>query len=115
LARDVISKFVDNISNEISVEFIQKIVASYYNIPVEKLREKTRKKLIVTARKLSMYLAKQLSDKSLSVIGDYFGGRDHSTVIHAVRSIEEMLDSDDRFKNVVADLTKKIQNNNTSK
>jgi chromosomal replication initiator protein len=111
LAREVIGKFVNNISNEISVEFIQKIVAAYYNIPVEKLREKTRKKLIVTARKLSMYLAKQLSNKSLVVIGEYFGGRDHSTVIHACKSIEEMLDSDDRFKNVVGDLTKKIQVN----
>lgn len=111
LAREVIGKFVNNISNEISVEFIQKIVAAYYNIPVEKLREKTRKKLIVTARKLSMYLAKQLSNKSLVVIGEYFGGRDHSTVIHACKSIEEMLDSDDRFKNVVGDLTKKIQTN----
>jgi len=114
LAREVISKFVDNISNEISVEFIQKIVASYYNIPVEKLREKTRKKLIVTARKLSMYLAKQLSNKSLAVIGEYFGGRDHSTVIHACKSIEEMLQNDDRFKNVVGDLTKKIKTNTGS-
>jgi len=111
LAREVISKFVDDVSNEISVEFIQKIVASYYNIPVEKLREKTRKKLIVTARKLSMYLAKQMSNKSLAVIGESFGGRDHSTVIHACRSIEEMLQNDDRFKNVVNDLTKKIKTN----
>jgi chromosomal replication initiator protein len=111
LAKEVISKFVDHVSNEISIEFIQKIVASYYNIPVEQLKDKTRKKLIVTARKLSMYLAKQLSDKSLVNIGEYFGNRDHSTVIHAIKSIEEMLQKDDRFKNVVNDLTKKIKTN----
>jgi chromosomal replication initiator protein len=111
LAKEVISKFVDHVSNEISIEFIQKIVASYYNIPVEQLNDKTRKKLIVTARKLSMYLAKQLSDKSLVNIGEYFGNRDHSTVIHAIKSIEEMLQKDDRFKNVVNDLTKKIKTN----
>ena len=114
LARQVISKFVDDISHEISLDFIQKIVASYYNIPAEQLKEKTRKKLIVTARQLSMYLAKQLSNKSLVVIGESFGGRDHSTVIHAIRSIEEMLQNDDRFKNVVNDLTKKIQSNNSN-
>ena len=111
LAREVISKFVEYVSNEITVDFIQKIVASYYNIPVEKLKEKTRKKLFVTARKLSMYLAKQLSDKSLVSIGEYFGNRDHSTVIHAIKSIEEMLQQDERFKNVVNDLTKKIKMN----
>jgi chromosomal replication initiator protein len=109
LAKEVISKFVEHVSNEISIEFIQKIVASHYNIPVEQLKDKTRKKLIVTARKLSMYLAKQLSDKSLVNIGEYFGNRDHSTVIHAIKSIEEMLQKDDRFKNVVNDLTKKIK------
>jgi chromosomal replication initiator protein len=52
-----------------------------------------------------------LSNKSLAVIGEYFGGRDHSTVIHACKSIEEMLQNDDRFKNVVGDLTKKIKTN----
>jgi chromosomal replication initiator protein len=115
LAREVISKFVDHVSNEISVEFIQKTVAYYYNIPVEKLREKTRKKLIVTARKLSMYLAKQMSNKTLVAIGEYFGGRDHTTVIHACKSIEEMLQNDERFKNIVGDLTKKIKSNTNSK
>lgn len=114
LAREVISKFVDYVSNEITVEFIQKIVASYYNIPVEKLKEKTRKKLFVTARKLSMYLAKQLCNKSLVSIGEYFGNRDHSTVIHAIKSVEEMLQQDERFKNLVSDLTQKIKTNTGS-
>lgn len=109
LAKEVISKFVDNISSEITVELIQKIVAEHYNIPVEKLKEKTRKRFVVRARQLSMYLAKQLSNKSLKHIGNAFGGRDHSTVIHACRSIEVLLENDTRFKNEVSDIAKRLK------
>lgn len=109
LAKEVISKFVDNISNEITVELIQKIVAEHYDIPVEKLKEKTRKRFVVRARQLSMYLAKQLSNKSLKHIGNAFGGRDHSTVIHACRSIESLLEADTRFKTEVSGLAKRLK------
>lgn len=109
LAKEVVSKFVDNINNEITVEFIQKIVAEHYNIPLEKLREKTRKRFVVRARQLSMYLAKQLSNKSLKHIGKAFGGRDHSTVIHACKSIEMLLENDTRFKNEVTGLAKRLK------
>ena len=109
LTKEVISKFVDNISNEITVEFIQKIVAEHYDLPVEKLKEKTRKRFVVRARQLSMYLAKQLSNKSLKHIGNAFGGRDHSTVIHACRSIEGLIESDTRFKNEVSDIAKRLK------
>lgn len=110
LAREVISKFVDNISSEVNIELIQKIVAEYYNIPVEKLKEKTRKKMIVRARQLSMYLAKSMSDKSLKLIGAAFGGRDHSTVIHACRSVEDLLENNTTFKDEVYKIEKKIKN-----
>lgn len=109
LTKEVIVKFVDNISNEVTVELIQRIVAEHYDIPVEKLKEKTRKKFIVRARQLSMYLAKKLSDKSLKFIGNAFGGRDHSTVIHACRSVEGLLGSDPRFKDEVTDIAKRIK------
>jgi chromosomal replication initiator protein len=109
LAKEVVSKFVDNISTEITVEFIQKIVAEHYDIPMEKLKEKTRKRFVVRARQLSMYLAKQLSNKSLKHIGNAFGGRDHSTVIHACRSIESLLENDTRFKTEVSGLAKRLK------
>ena len=109
LAKEVISKFVDNISSEITVELIQKIVAEHYDLPVEKLKEKTRKRFVVRARQLSMYLAKQLSNKSLKHIGNAFGGRDHSTVIHACRSIETLLENDTRFKTEVSDIAKRLK------
>ena len=110
LAKEVISKFIDNISNEITVEYIQKTVAEHYDIPMEKLKEKTRKKFIVRARQVSMYLAKQLSNKSLKHIGSAFGGRDHSTVIHACKTIENMLENDSRFKNELSDIAKRLKN-----
>lgn len=109
LAKEVISKFVDNISNDITVELIQKIVAEHYEIPIEKLKEKTRKRFVVRARQLSMYLAKQLSNRSLKQIGTAFGGRDHSTVIHACQTIESMLENDTRFKTEVSDLAKRLK------
>lgn len=109
LAKEVISKFVDNISSEITVELIQRIVAEHYDLPVEKLKEKTRKRFVVRARQLSMYLAKQLSNKSLKHIGNAFGGRDHSTVIHACRSIETLLENDTRFKTEVSDIAKRLK------
>ncbi len=110
LAKEVISQFIDNISNEITVEYIQKTVAEHYDIPMEKLKEKTRKKFIVRARQVSMYLAKQLSNKSLKHIGGAFGGRDHSTVIHACKTIENMLENDSRFKSELSDIAKRLRN-----
>lgn len=109
LAKEVISKFVDNIANDITVELIQKIVAEHYEIPIEKLKEKTRKRFVVRARQLSMYLAKQLSNRSLKQIGTAFGGRDHSTVIHACQTIEAMLENDTRFKTEVSDIAKRLK------
>jgi len=109
LSKEVIGKFMDNISNEITVEYIQKTVAEHYNIPMEKLKEKTRKKFIVRARQVSMYFAKQLSDKSLKRIGDAFGGRDHSTVIHACKTIEKLIANDARFKNELSEISKRLK------
>lgn len=109
LAHEVISKFVQDISDEISVEFVQKVVADYYKIQPKELKEKTRTKLIVIARQLSMYLAKTLCGKSLSEIGRSFGGRDHTTVLHACRSVEEMLQTNEAFKVVVEDIRGKIK------
>ncbi len=109
LTKEVIGKFIDNISNEITIEYIQKMVANHYDIPIEKLKAKTRKKFIVRARQVAMYLAKQLSNKSLKHIGGAFGGRDHSTVIHACKSIESLIENDTRFKNELSDISKRLK------
>ncbi|MEM6967410.1 MAG: chromosomal replication initiator protein DnaA [Bacteroidota bacterium] len=109
LAKEVIKNFVSQMSKEITVDFIQNLVADHFNVPVGKLAGKTRKRSIVIARQLSMYLAKNLTNKSLKAIGENFGGRDHSTVIYSCKAVQDLLDTDMIFKDTVADLEKKIR------
>lgn len=109
LAKKIIKNFVKSISREVSIDFIQKAVCEFYDVPVEKLKEKTRKRQIVQARQLSMYLAKTFTKNSLKVIGKHFGGRDHSTVIHSCQMVQNMMDIDPDFKKSVKELEKRIQ------
>ena len=109
LAKKIIKNFVKSISREVSIEFIQKTVCEYFNVPIDKLKEKTRKRAIVQARQLSMYLAKNYTKHSLKVIGKHFGGRDHSTVIHSCQAVQNLMDTDTDFKESVAEIQKKIQ------
>lgn len=109
LAKEVIKNFVKQMSKEITVEFIQKLVAEHFDLPVDKLKGQTRKRSIVIARQLSMYLAKNLTNKSLKAIGENFGGRDHSTVIYSCKAVQDLLDTDMIFKDTVFDLEKKIK------
>lgn len=109
LAKEVVKNFVSHINEEITVDYIQKLVADHFSVPVEKLQGKTRKRSIVIARQLSMYLAKNLTDKSLKTIGDNFGGRDHSTVIYSCKTVQDLMETDIIFKDTVAELEKKIR------
>ncbi|MFZ4632729.1 MAG: chromosomal replication initiator protein DnaA [Saprospiraceae bacterium] len=109
LAREVIRSFVSNINKEITVEFIQELVADHFSVPVDRLKQETRKRNVVIARQLSMYLAKKLTNKSLKAIGDIFGGRDHSTVIYSCKAVQDMMDTDALFKDTVGELEKKIK------
>ena len=74
-------------NRQISVENIQKTVADYYKIKVADMYSKKRPASIARPRQIAMYLAKELTQKSLPEIGELFGGRDHTTVLHAVRKI----------------------------
>ncbi|MEI7801803.1 MAG: chromosomal replication initiator protein DnaA [Bacteroidota bacterium] len=109
LAKRIIKNFVKTISREVSIEFIQKAVCEFFSVAPEKLKEKTRKRGIVQARQLSMYLAKSYTKNSLKVIGRHFGGRDHSTVIHSCQAVKDMMDTDKEFKESVLEIEKKIQ------
>jgi len=109
LAKKIVKNFVKNIAKEISIDFIQNTVCEYFDVPVDILKEKTRKRAIVQARQLSMYLSKALTKNSLKVIGKHFGGRDHSTVIHSCQAIQNLMDTDTVFKDQVEDIRKKIQ------
>jgi len=109
LAKSVVKQFVSQVNKEITVDNIKLLVADYFKVPVEKLHGKTRKRDIVIARQLSMYLAKNFTNSSLKVIGDKFGGRDHSTVIYSVKAVQDMMDTDLVFKDKVTELEKQVQ------
>jgi chromosomal replication initiator protein len=108
LARQVVRNFVKNANREISIESIQKIVSDYFDLPVETLKQKTRKREIVQARQISMYFAKKFTKSSLKLIGLHFGGRDHSTVIHALNTVSDLMTTDKEFHRYVDEIKKKI-------
>lgn len=109
LAKQMLKNFIKNTNKEISMEFIQKLVCEYFEVPVEMVKSPTRKREIVQARQISMYLAKSHTKSSLKTIGQFFGGRDHSTVIYACQTVEDLIDTDKKFKGYVADIQKKLK------
>jgi chromosomal replication initiator protein len=111
MAKRMMKNFIKHSSREISIEYIQKLVSDYYGISIDQIKSKTRKREIVQARQISMYFAKQLTKASLKNIGMYFGGRDHSTVIHACQTVNDLIDTDKKFKSDVEELSKRIKIN----
>ncbi|OOG76782.1 chromosomal replication initiator protein DnaA [Algoriphagus sp. A40] len=109
LAKTVIKNFIKDIETEVGIEFIQKSVSEYYGIHTDELKAKTRKKEIVIARQVAMYFSKEFTNHSLKSIGYHFGGRDHSTVIHAVQTVNDMIETDSGFRNSVNELKKKFK------
>jgi chromosomal replication initiator protein len=98
LAKDVLKVFVNTVCTPLNIEKIQESVSEYFNIPSELIRAKTRRQEVVIARQFAMYFAKELTNSSLKTIGLHFGGRDHSTVIHACQAIEEYIRSNTTYK-----------------
>lgn len=109
LAKSMLKNFIKNASKEISMDYIQKLVCEYFEVPIEMVKSQTRKREIVQARQISMYLAKSHTKTSLKSIGAFFGGRDHSTVIYACQTVEDLIDTDKKFKAYVADIQKKLK------
>jgi len=109
LAKQTLNNIIQNIETEVGIDFIQKSVAEYFDIKLEELKAKTRKKDIVMARQVAMYFAKEYTKFSLKSIGYHFGGRDHSTVIHAVQSVSDMRDSDKKFRASFEELEKRLK------
>ena len=109
LAKQTLKNIVHDIESEVGVDYIQKSVGEYFQISVEDLKDKTRKKEIVIARQVAMYLCKEYTNHSLKSIGYHFGGRDHSTVIHAVQSVSDMIEIDAKFCHSMDELKKKMR------
>lgn len=109
LARKIVREIASDRKLNLGIDDITKIVCEYLNVPENKVRDKTRKKEIVLARQLSMYFAKEYTKASLKTIGLHFGGRDHSTVIHACSSIEAEAKDDMQLAELVSKLKNKIE------
>ncbi|GAB4428826.1 MAG: chromosomal replication initiator protein DnaA [Bacteroidia bacterium] len=108
LTRSMLKSFVDNVSREITIEAIQQIVGEHFDIEIEDLKAKSRKRQIVQARQIAMYFAKEMTRHSLKSIGLFFGGRDHSTVIHALQTVNDLIATDKYFKNSVTEIRKRL-------
>src|SRR5690554_5744991 len=108
LAKQVIDKFVKNVRKEISIDYIQKIVSDYFDLDIETLCSKSRKRNIVQARQLAMFFAKKYTKSSLANIGSQIGKRDHATVLHACKTVDNLLETDKEFKNYFEEINKKL-------
>lgn len=109
LAKQMIDKLVKNSKREISIDYIQKVVCNYFNMSVDKLNSKTRKREVVQARQIAMYFAKSMTKASLASIGANIGGKDHATVLHACKTVNNLLETDKRFRGYVDDIDKKLK------
>lgn len=93
----------------VSIDVVQKTVAEFFRIPLSELRAKKRTKNIVFPRQIAMYLSRQLTAQSLPEIGNAFGGKDHTTVLHSCKKIEQGLTRDGEIKNIVEQLLTTLQ------
>lgn len=109
LVKQILQNMVNNIEKEIDIDFIQRSVSEYFDVTIDSLKAKTRKKEIVMARQVAMYFAKEYTNYSLKTIGLHFGGRDHSTVIHAIQSVNDLIDTNRKFKTSIEELQKKLK------
>ena len=110
LAQSIIEKSIKNHRKEITIDHIQKIIVDYFQVDLEDLQSKTRKRNIVQARQLAMFFAKKYTKNSLTTIGSQIGQRDHATVLHACKTVENLAETDREFKKYVEDLTLKFSN-----
>jgi chromosomal replication initiator protein len=95
LTKEALKDLIGAVNRQITVEYIQKSVAEYFKIKVADLFSKKRSRQIVRPRQIAMWLAKNLTSQSYPSIGEAFGGRDHTTVLHAVRTIDELREKND--------------------
>ena len=109
LAKEMIDKLIKSTKREISIDYIQKVVCNYYNIGLDMLQSKTRKREIVQARQVAMFFSKSMTKSSLATIGSQIGGKDHATVLHACKTVNNLIETDKRFRLQVDEIEKKLK------
>jgi chromosomal replication initiator protein len=108
ITQEVLREIAKPRDRSIRVDLIQKVIQSAYGVTLTDLQSKSRSKAIALPRQIAMYFARKMTKYSLEEIGGYFGGRDHTTVLHAVQKITEMGASDPAFKYEIDKLAKRI-------
>lgn len=109
LARQMVDKFVKSTNREVTIDYIQKVVCDYFNIPIDSIQSRTRKREIVQARQLTMYFAKKMTKSSLAIIGYQCGNKDHATVLHACKTVANLAETDKQFRYWIDELEKKFK------
>ncbi len=109
LAKEVLKNIIHPKEEFISIEMVQKVVANYFNIKLTDFKLKRKHKGLVLPRQIAMYLSRKLTSSSLIEIGEKFGGKDHSTVLHSIKKIEERISNDPSFKEMMDQLQSRIK------
>ncbi|HTO14393.1 MAG TPA: chromosomal replication initiator protein DnaA [Edaphocola sp.] len=109
MAKRVVKNLIKTSEKEIDLAEIQRMVCDYFHIDFEKLQSKSRLGDIVNARQIAMYLTKKFTKNSLKAIGNYYGKRDHTTVIHSIQKVEDFLNTDEDYKTSFLEIQHKIQ------
>ncbi len=103
-AKRVVDKLVKKEKRELSIDYISKTICEYYKVDMDILQSKTRKREIVQARQIAMYFSKSLTNSSLSTIGAKIGKKDHATVLHACKTINNLMDTDKELKSQIKEI-----------
>jgi chromosomal replication initiator protein len=109
LAKEALRDLIKDRQVNLTIEEIQRIACDYLDIAEDLVRAKTRKREVVRARQIAMYFCKQFTQHSLKTIGLHFGGRDHSTVVHAVSTVEDQMETSKPFRDLVDEIGRKIE------
>ncbi len=108
-AKRVVDKLVKKEKKELSVDYISKTVCEFYELDMDILQSKTRKREIVQARQIAMFFSKSLTNSSLSTIGAKIGKKDHATVLHACKTINNLMETDKELKSQVKEIETKLK------
>jgi chromosomal replication initiator protein len=109
LAKEVLKNIIKQKEELISIDLIQKVVSSFFNVKVSDLKTKRKYKGYVLPRQVAMYLCRKFTTASLLEIGDKFGGKDHSTVLHSIKKVKERMGKDPSFHEILQNLQSRIK------
>jgi len=109
MAKNILKDIIVEQTKEITIEKIQKTIATHYQIKTSDLKSSKRLKTLVLPRQIAMYISRKLTSASYPEIGSKFGGKDHSTIIHAIKKIEKNMQDDLQLRTTIEKLINNIQ------